>query len=113
MTQPYTTGKYAIGFCDRCGWKYPLVELAMEMVKQRPTNKLVCTTCFEIDHPQLMLGTFPIVDPQALRNPRTDVNRGESNSVFIVLGSSAAPVIGATIGAPVAAVSGVVSLTIV
>jgi hypothetical protein len=33
---------------------------------------LVCQQCWDPDHPQLMLGTFPVDDPQAVRNPRTD-----------------------------------------
>lgn len=33
---------------------------------------LVCPECWEQDHPQLMLGMYPVADPQALRNPRPD-----------------------------------------
>jgi len=33
---------------------------------------LVCPECWDPDHPQLMLGTFPVDDPQGLRNPRKD-----------------------------------------
>ena len=33
---------------------------------------MVCRECWEADHPQLMLGMYPVDDPQALRNPRPD-----------------------------------------
>jgi hypothetical protein len=33
---------------------------------------MVCPECWDPDQPQLMLGTFPVDDPQALRNPRKD-----------------------------------------
>ena len=35
-------------------------------------NILVCPECWEEDHPQLLLGMYPINDPQALQNPRPD-----------------------------------------
>lgn len=33
---------------------------------------LVCGNCWEPDHPQLLLGMFPVDDPQGVRNPRPD-----------------------------------------
>jgi len=58
--------------CDRCGQRYKLTELKKEVQKQRVFNLLVCPECWDPDHPQLMLGTFPVDDPQAVRNPRND-----------------------------------------
>lgn len=58
--------------CDRCGQRYKLTELKKEVKKQRVFDLLVCPTCWDPDHPQLMLGTFPVDDPQAVRNPRID-----------------------------------------
>ena len=58
--------------CDRCGQRYKLTELKKEVQKQRIFNLLVCPTCWDPDQPQLMLGTFPVDDPQAVRNPRND-----------------------------------------
>ena len=58
--------------CDRCGQRYKLTELKKEVQKQRVFNLLVCPQCWDPDHPQLMLGTFPVDDPQAVRNPRND-----------------------------------------
>jgi hypothetical protein len=58
--------------CDRCGEQYKLKQLRTEIIKQRKYELLVCPECWDPDQPQLMLGTFPIDDPQALRNPRRD-----------------------------------------
>lgn len=72
MSSPYASGKKAIAECDRCGFRYKLKQLKKEVVKQKITGLLVCPECWTPDQPQLMLGTFPIYDPQALRNPRPD-----------------------------------------
>lgn len=42
---------------------------------------LVCPECLDVDHPQLMLGSFPVYDPQALRNPRPDINLVASRDI--------------------------------
>lgn len=72
MGNRYASGKNSIAMCDRCGQRYKLTELKKEVKKQRVFNLLVCPSCWDPDHPQLMLGTFPVDDPQAVRNPRTD-----------------------------------------
>jgi hypothetical protein len=72
MGNRYASGKRAIAECDRCGQQYKLKVLKTEIVKQRKYELLVCPTCWDPDQPQLMLGTFPVDDPQALRNPRRD-----------------------------------------
>jgi len=72
MGNRYASGKNSIAMCDRCGQRYKLTELKKEVQKQRIFNLLVCQQCWDPDHPQLMLGTFPVDDPQAVRNPRTD-----------------------------------------
>jgi hypothetical protein len=69
---PFASGRISISICDRCGFQYLLKELQYEVVKQKRTGLLVCSECWSPDHPQLMLGTFPVSDPQALRNPRRD-----------------------------------------
>jgi hypothetical protein len=68
----YASNKRAIAVCDRCGFQYKLKELRRETIKGQLTNTKVCPECWEPDHPQLHLGTFPIYDPQAIRDPRTD-----------------------------------------
>ena len=72
MGNRYASGKIAVGECDRCGQQYKLTKLKTEVIKQRLYQLLVCPECWDPDQPQLMLGTFPVDDPQALRNPRPD-----------------------------------------
>jgi hypothetical protein len=72
MANRFASGKRAIAQCDRCGQRYKLKQLKTEIIKQRRYELMVCPECWDPDHPQLMLGTFPVDDPQALRNPRRD-----------------------------------------
>jgi hypothetical protein len=72
MGNRFANGIKAIAMCDRCGQQYRLKQLKTEIIKQRKYQLLVCPECWDPDHPQLMLGTFPVDDPQALRNPRKD-----------------------------------------
>ena len=58
--------------CDRCGQQFQLKKLKTEIIKQRKYELRVCPECWDPDHPQLMLGTFPVDDPQALRVSRRD-----------------------------------------
>jgi hypothetical protein len=72
MSSQFASGKHAIAVCDVCGFQYKLNTLRKLVVKGVVINVLACRTCWDKDHPQLFLGTFPINDPQALRNPRRD-----------------------------------------
>ena len=72
MSNRFASGPRAIAMCDRCGFQYKLKQLRTEVVKQKKYELLVCPECWTPDQPQLMLGTFPVDDPQALRNPRRD-----------------------------------------
>lgn len=72
MPNRFANGVRAIAMCDRCGQYYKLKKLKTEIIKQRKYELLVCPECWDPDQPQLMLGTFPVEDPQALRNPRND-----------------------------------------
>lgn len=72
MSNAFASGKNAIAECDRCGFQYKLKELKTLIIKARNVNLLVCPECWEPDQPQLLLGMYPINDPQALRNPRPD-----------------------------------------
>lgn len=72
MPNRFASGPRAIAMCDRCGQQFKLKQLKTEVIKQRKYELLVCPECWDPDHPQLMLGTFPVDDPQALRNPRRD-----------------------------------------
>lgn len=82
MPNRFANGVRAIAMCDRCGQQYKLKNLKTEIIKQRKYELLVCPQCWDPDQPQLMLGTFPVEDPQALRNPRKDntyISAGQNN----------------------------------
>lgn len=72
MGNRFASGKNAISECDRCGQRFKLKLLKKEVIKAKIYNLLVCPECWDPDQPQLMLGTFPVDDPQGLRNPRPD-----------------------------------------
>ena len=72
MGNKFASGKNAIAECDRCSFRYKLTELKKEVVKGKTINMLVCPECWTPDQPQLMLGTFPVDDPQGVRDPRPD-----------------------------------------
>ncbi len=72
MGNRFASARKAIALCDVCGFQYKLTELKELVVKAKKTNILACRECWSPDQPQLMLGTFPVDDPQAVRNPRPD-----------------------------------------
>ena len=71
----FSSGKFSISECDVCGQRYKLKQLKALVVKAKQINVLACPECWSPDHPQLMLGTVPVRDPQAVRNPRPDKSR--------------------------------------
>jgi hypothetical protein len=73
MPNRFSSGKYSIAQCDRCGFRHKLKELKTYTLKTKNVNMLVCSTCWDPDHPQLQLGMYPVEDPQAVRNPRPDL----------------------------------------
>ena len=72
MGNRFASGKNSIAMCDRCGFQFKLTSLRKEVQKTKIYNLLVCPTCWDPDQPQLLLGMFPVDDPQAVRNPRRD-----------------------------------------
>lgn len=72
MGNRFTSGKRSIAECDRCGQQFKLKKLKTEIIKTKQYQLLVCPECWDPDHPQLLLGMFPVDDPQAVRNPRKD-----------------------------------------
>ena len=72
MGNRFTAGKRAISECDRCGFRFKLKNLKGIIVKTKFIQVMVCPECWDPDHPQLLLGMYPVDDPQALRNPRPD-----------------------------------------
>ena len=78
MGNQFASGKIAKALCDVCGLTYKLKELKALIVKTKTTNVMACPDCWSPDQPQLMLGMYPVNDPQALRNPRPDQAKGPS-----------------------------------
>ena len=72
MSNRFASGKNSIAMCDRCGQQYKLKLLRKEIIKTKNYDLLVCPECWDPDQPQLQLGMYPVDDPQAVRNPRTD-----------------------------------------
>jgi len=72
MGNRFASAKNSIAMCDRCGFQYKLTALKKEIQKTKIYNLLVCPQCWDPDQPQLQLGMYPVDDPQAVRNPRTD-----------------------------------------
>lgn len=72
MGERFSSGKFAISQCDRCGFRYKLKQLKFEVVKTKLYQLKVCPQCWDPDQPQLQLGMYPVDDPQAVRQPRPD-----------------------------------------
>jgi hypothetical protein len=76
--------KFAYGFCDRTGFRYPLKDLVQEFRQGRATGLRVGKDMVDPDHPQNWLGrtTQILPDAQALINPRPDLTLEESRNFF-------------------------------
>lgn len=72
MGNRFASDRRAIAECDICGFRYKRKQLKELIIKTKNVNMLACPECWNPDHPQLLLGLFPIDDPQAIRNPRPD-----------------------------------------
>lgn len=72
MANQFAAGKRAIAECDRCGQQYKLKQPKREIIKTKLYDLRVCPECWDPDHPQLLLGMYPVSDSQALRDPRRD-----------------------------------------
>jgi hypothetical protein len=72
MGNRFASGKYSIAECDRCGQQYKLKKLKTEIIKTKQYDLKVCEECWDPDHPQLLLGMYPVDDPQGVRGPRRD-----------------------------------------
>jgi hypothetical protein len=90
MGNRFASGKNSIAMCDRCGQHFKLTALRKEIQKTKIYNLLVCGACWDPDQPQLLLGMYPVDDPQAVRNPRKDttyVTAGVNSSGSLTGGS--------------------------
>ena len=74
--------KYAFGFCDRTGFRYPLNELVDEFKNGVKTGLRVGRDVADGDHPQNFLGRVRIFDPQSLALARPVRSLEESRLVF-------------------------------
>jgi len=72
MTTMFSSGKFAIAECDICGFRYKLKQLKKLTIKTKNVSIKACNECWNMDHPQLQLGMYPVNDPQAVREPRRD-----------------------------------------
>ena len=72
MGNRFSSGKFSIAQCDICGFRFKLKQLRYEVVKTKLYQLKVCDECWSPDHPQLLLGMYPVDDPQAVREPRPD-----------------------------------------
>ena len=72
MGNRFASAKNSIAQCDRCGFRFKLTSLRTEVIKTKKYNLMVCDSCWDPDHPQLLLGLYAVDDPQAVRNPRKD-----------------------------------------
>lgn len=74
--------KYAYGYCDRTGFRYPLNDLVDEFHNGVKTGLRVGRDVADGDHPQNFLGRMRIFDPQSLGNARPDRSLQESRQLF-------------------------------
>lgn len=91
MPNKYSSGKFAIAECDRCGQRYKLKELRKLTIKTKQVSIKVCQECWEPDQPQLSLGMYPVDDPQAVREPRPDVSYTVSGTSGLQINDSNSP----------------------
>jgi len=73
MSTRFAAGKRALGICDVCGFKYKLKQLRSVVTRGQITGIKACPACWDADHPQSKQGMYPVHDPQALRDPRSDI----------------------------------------
>jgi hypothetical protein len=86
MATKYSSGKHSISECDRCGQRYKLKELRKLILKTKQISVKVCPECWEPDQPQLLLGMYPVNDPQAVREPRPDVSYSVAGNTGLHIG---------------------------
>ncbi len=71
----YALGKYSYGICDRCGFRYPYLDLREEW-----NNFKVCPECYEPKARQLE-PTQTGADAEALFQPRPDVPETDNTNL--------------------------------
>lgn len=80
MASKFAIGKYTIAECDICGFRYKLSTFREIFANDKPTGILACKECWNAEHPQNDLGKYPVVDAEAIRNPRPDTSYPQSRN---------------------------------
>jgi hypothetical protein len=96
MPSKFASGKAALGFCDRCSFRFKLRDLRKLTIKTKQVDIKVCRDCYEQDQPQLQLGMYPVNDPQAVRDPRPDTSYPQSRALLLQVNAGAG--VGAGVG---------------
>jgi len=69
MGNRFSSGKFSIAECDRCGQRFKLKQLKNEVIKTKLFQIKVCPECWDPDQPQLQLGMYPVMTPKRCVNP--------------------------------------------
>jgi hypothetical protein len=91
--------------CPRCGFRYRLNEMRVEIYDQRPTGRRVCPECRDEDDPHLGMARVDLTDTGLVRN-----NLPHNDQLQSVGMSS--PLRGVRFGHPVEAVFGAFSVMV-
>lgn len=78
----FSSGALANAICDRCGMRFPYLELSYQTVNSVETKLLVCQRCMDIDHEQYQVGRLFQPDAQALQDARPEPNLSELRGLF-------------------------------
>jgi hypothetical protein len=78
----YAKAKYAFGFCDKTGFRYPLRDLVPEYNNGVKTGFLVGRDVLIQISLKTSLVRVKINDPQSLLNPRPDTSQAASRALF-------------------------------
>ena len=93
MGNKFSSGKFAISQCDRCGFRFKLKDLRRLVIKTKNIDIKVCHECWEPDQPKLQLGMYPVYDPQAVREPRPDTTYYQAGLSGLETNPDAGPVL--------------------
>jgi hypothetical protein len=73
-------GKYALGICDRTGFRYKLSDLVYEVTNGRRSGLRVGKDVVDIDHPQNHLGKVKPKDDQSIEGARPEADEASVNT---------------------------------
>ena len=73
-------GKYALGICDRTGFRYKIKDLVFEIENGRKNGLRVGKDVVDKDHPQNFLGKVKPTDDQSIRDARPEPDEASVNT---------------------------------